>query len=280
MSLSVNTNISAIDAYNNLNATSNAMQQTISELSSGLQIQTAADNASGYVIAQGLDVQANGLGVAINNGQNAISVLQIAEGAMNQQISILQRMNELATQAANAGTANSNSLAADQQEFIALQNQLDQIANSTQFGQTQLLNGSYANQSFQIGAYASSVDQVVVSIATLNTTAMGVSSAGTSAVSIGTSAAALAAMTAVQAAIQQVATTEAGVGAAQNQIQAIIANDTVGQQNVQSAYSTLVDANVAQAMTKFSSQQVLMQSGIAMLSQAQSLPQLLLKLIP
>lgn len=275
MSLSVNTNISAIDAYNNLNATSNAMQQTISELSSGLQIQTAADNASGYVIAQGLDVQANGLGVAINNGQNAISVLQIAEGAMNQQISILQRMNELATQAANAGTANSNSLAADQQEFIALQNQLDQIANSTQFGQTQLLNGSYANQSFQIGAYASSVDQVVVSIATLNTTAMGVSSAGTSAVSIGTSAAALAAMTAVQAAIQQVATTEAGVGAAQNQIQAIIANDTVGQQNVQSAYSTLVDANVAQAMTKFSSQQVLMQSGIAMLSQAQSLPQLL-----
>ncbi|SHE78254.1 flagellin [Ferrithrix thermotolerans DSM 19514] len=277
MSLSVNTNISAIDAYNNLNATSNAMQQTISELSSGLQIQTAADNASGYVISQGLDVQANGLGVAINNGQNGISVLQIAAGAMNQQISILQRMNELATQAANAGTANSGSLAADQQEFQALQNQLDQIANSTQFGQTQLLNGTYSNQSFQIGAYASSFDQVVVSIATLNTTSMGVSSA---AISIGTSSAALSAMVAVQSAIQYVASTEATVGATQNQIQAIIANDTVGQQNVQSAYSTLVDTNVAQAMTKFSSQQVLMQSGIAMLSQAQSLPQLLLKLIP
>jgi flagellin len=277
MSLSVNTNISAIDAYNNLNATSNAMQQTISELSSGLQIQTAADNASGYVISQGLDVQANGLGVAINNGQNGISVLQIAAGAMNQQISILQRMNELATQAANAGTANSGSLAADQQEFQALQNQLDQIANSTQFGQTQLLNGTYSNQSFQIGAYASSFDQVVVSIATLNTTSMGVSSA---AISIGTSSAALSAMVAVQSAIQYVASTEATVGATQNQIQAIIANDTVGQQNVQSAYSTLVDTNVAQAMTKFSSQQVLMQSGIAMLSPAQSLPQLLLKLIP
>ncbi len=277
MSLSVNTNISAIDAYNNLNATSNAMQQTISQLSSGLQIQTAADNASGYVISQGLNVQANGLGVAINNGQNGISVLQIAAGAMNQQISILQRMNELATQAANAGTANSGSLAADQQEFQALQNQLDQIANSTQFGQTQLLNGTYSSQSFQIGAYASSADQVVVSIATLNTSTMGVSS---SAISIGTSSAALVAMSAVQSAIQYVASTEATVGATQNQIQAIIANDTVGQQNVQSAYSTLVDTNVAQAMTKFSSQQVLMQSGIAMLSQAQSLPQLLLKLIP
>ncbi len=280
MSLSVNTNISAIDAYNNLNATSNAMQQTISQLSSGLQIQTAADNASGYVISQGLNVQANGLGVAINNGQNGISVLQIAAGAMNQQISILQRMNELATQAANAGTANSGSLSADQQEFQALQNQLDQIANSTQFGQTQLLNGTYSNQSFQIGAYASAADQVVVSITTLNTTAMGVSAAGTGAISIGTSSAALQAMSAVQNAIQYVASTEATVGATQNQIQAIIANDTVGQQNVQSAYSTLVDTNVAQAMTKFSSQQVLMQSGIAMLSQAQSLPQLLLKLIP
>ncbi len=277
MSLSVNTNISAIDAYNNLNQTSNAMQQTISQLSSGLQIQTAADNASGYVISQGLNVQANGLGVAINNGQNGISVLQIAAGAMNQQISILQRMNELATQAANAGTSNSGSLAADQQEFQALQNQLDQIANSTQFGQTQLLNGTYSNQSFQIGAYASGADQVVVSIATLNTTTMGVSTAS---VSIGTSSAALVAMSAVQSAIQYVASTEATVGATQNQIQAIIANDTVGQQNVQSAYSTLVDTNVAQAMTKFSSQQVLMQSGIAMLSQAQSLPQLLLKLIP
>jgi flagellin len=106
---------------------------------------------------------------------------------------------------------------------------------------------------------------------------MGVSSA---AISIGTSSAALSAMVAVQSAIQYVASTEATVGATQNQIQAIIANDTVGQQNVQSAYSTLVDTNVAQAMTKFSSQQVLMQSGIAMLSQAQSLPQLLLKLIP
>ena len=280
MSLSVNTNISAIDAYNNLNQTSNAMQQTISQLSSGLQIQTAADNASGYVISQGLNVQANGLGVAINNGQNGISVLQIAAGAMNQQISILQRMNELATQAANAGTSNSGSLAADQQEFQALQNQLDQIANSTQFGQTQLLNGTYSNQSFQIGAYATGADQVVVAIATLDTTTMGVSSAGTVSISIGTSSAALSAMSAVQSAIQYVASTEATVGATQNQIQAIIANDTVGQQNVQSAYSTLVDTNVAQAMTKFSSQQVLMQSGIAMLSQAQSLPQLLLKLIP
>jgi flagellin len=229
------------------------------------------------VISQGLQTQANGLGVAVNNGQDAISVLQIATGAMNQQISILQTMNQLATQAANGGANNATSSNADQQEFTALQNQLDQIANSTQFGSTQLLNGTYTGQSFQIGAYASSVDQVVVSIGSLSSGALGVSTASAA---ISTASAAFAAMSLVQAAIAQVASAEAAIGASQNQIQDIISNDTVAQQNVTSANSTLVDTNMAKAMTNFSSQQVLMQAGVAMLSQAQALPQLILKLLP
>jgi flagellin len=277
MSLSVNTNISAIEAYNNLNTTNTAMQTTINQLSSGLKIQTAADNAAGYVISQGLQTQANGLGVAINNGQDAVSVLQIATGAMNQQISILQTMNQLATQAANGGANNKTSNNADQQEFAALQAQLSQIAGSTQFGSTQLLNGTYTGQSFQIGAYATSVDQVVVSIGNLSASSLGV---GTASTNISTASAALSAMASVQAAITKVASAEASVGAVQNQIQDIIANDTVAQQNVTSANSTLVDTNMAKAMTTFSSQQVLMQAGVGMLSQAQSLPQLILKLIP
>jgi flagellin len=277
MSLSVNTNISAIEAYNNLNATNNAMQTSINQLSSGLKIQNASQGAADYVISQGLQTQANGLGVAVNNGQDAISVLQIATGAMNQQISILQTMNQLATQAANGGANNATSSNADQQEFTALQNQLDQIANSTQFGSTQLLNGTYTGQSFQIGAYASSVDQVVVSIGSLSSGALGVSTASAA---ISTASAAFAAMSLVQAAITQVASAEAAIGASQNQIQDIISNDTVAQQNVTSANSTLVDTNMAKAMTNFSSQQVLMQAGVAMLSQAQALPQLILKLLP
>jgi len=275
MSLSVNTNISAIEAYNNLNATNNAMQTSINQLSSGLKIQNASQGAADYVISQGLQTQANGLGVAVNNGQDAISVLQIATGAMNQQISILQTMNQLATQAANAGAQNKTSNGADQQEFLALKNQLDQIANSTQFGSTQLLNGSYQGQSFQIGAYASAVDQVVVTIGSLSSGALGVSTAA-----ISTAALAFDAMSLVQAAITTVASAEAAIGATQNQIQDIISNDTVAQQNVTSANSTLVDTNMAKAMTNFSSQQVLMQAGVAMLSQAQALPQLILKLLP
>jgi flagellin len=276
MSLTVNTNLAAINAYNNLNATSNAMGKSVSELSSGLQIQTAADNASGYVVAQGLETQANGLGVAVTNGQNAISVLQIASGAMNQQISILQRMNQLATTAANGGANSTSSTAADQQEFSALQSQLDQIANSTSFGGKNLLDGTFTG-TFQIGAYSNTVSQINVTIGTLTSSTLGV---GTSAASIGTATAAYNAISLVQAAIASVASVEANVGASQNQIQAIISNDTVGQQNVQSAYSSLVDTNVAQTMTQFSSEQVLTQVGVSMLSQANSMPQLLLKLIP
>ncbi len=277
MTMSVNTNLSAINAYNNLNATSNQMNSTVAELSSGLQIQTAAQDASGYVISQGLNVESSGLGQAIQNGQNGVSVLQIAEGAMNQQVSILQRMNQLATQAANSGAMSSSSYTAVQAEFSQLQSQLDQIASSTSFGTTSLLAGNYTG-TFQIGAYSSTVDQVTVTIAGTSTGAMGVAAAS---VSIGTNAAsAQAAMSAVQAAITYVSSAEAQVAAVQNQIQAVISNDTISQQNVQSAYSTLVDANMAQAMTAYSSQQVLMQAGVAMLGQAQQLPSLILKLIP
>ncbi len=276
MTMSVNTNLSAINAYNNLNSTSNQMNSTVAELSSGLQIQTAAQDASGYVISQGLNVESLGLGQAIQNGQNGVSVLQIAEGAMNQQVSILQRMNQLATQAANSGAMSSSSYTAVQAEFSQLQSQLDQIASSTSFGTTPLLGGTYSG-TFQIGAYANSSDQITVTIAGTSTGAMTLSAAS---VSIGTATAATSAMGAVQAAITYVSSAEAQVAAVQNQIQAVISNDTISQQNVQSAYSTLVDANMAQAMTAYSSQQVLMQAGVAMLGQAQQLPSLILKLIP
>ncbi|KJF17953.1 flagellin N-terminal helical domain-containing protein [Acidithrix ferrooxidans] len=276
MSLSINTNIAAIDAYNNLNNTSNAMSKTISQLSSGLQIQTAADNASGYVIAQDLQAQSNGLNVGITNGQNAIAVLQIADGAMNQQASILQRMNQLATQASNQGAMTSNAYSAVNAEFTSLASQLNQIANSTSFGSaTNTLLTSTQTLTFQLGAFNTGANQVTVG---MNATTLGALSLG--GVSIGSGTAALSAMGAVQAAIDNISSIQGALGAAQNQIQADIANLTVSQQNVQSAHSTLVDTNVAQAMTTFSSQQILMQAGTAMLSQAQQLPNLLLKLIP
>ncbi len=277
MSLSINTNIAAIDAYNNLNSTSNALDKTISQLSSGLQIQTAADNSSGYVIAQDLQAQSNGLNVAISNGQNAISVLQIANGAMNQQVNILQRMNQLAVQASNSGALSSNASNAVNTEFTDLATQLNQIANSTTFGSgSNSLLSTQQVLTFQLGAYAISTDQVAVTLQATTAASLGIAST----LSLGSFASAQLALSAVQGAIDLVATIQASVGASQNQIQADISNLTISQQNVQAAHSSLVDANMAQTMTTFTAQQILMQAGTAMLGQAQQLPSMILKLIP
>jgi flagellin len=275
-SLVVNTNQSAINAFNNLNSTDNAMTKAISELSSGLQIQTAADNPAGYVVAEGLESQANGFTQAISNAQAGVSLIQTASGALNQITSILQTMNQLALSSANGATNDSGSLNANEQEFVALQNQIDQIAGTTSYGTKSLLDGSFSNQSLQVGAFDNSNQQLVLTIGAATTGALGVASTSVSVVS---QASAQAAVSAVQAAISNVASIEANVGATQNQLAVVVANLTVGQQNLQSAYSGLVDVNFAQETTTFSTDQILMQSGISMLSQAQQTPSLVLKLL-
>ncbi len=274
--LLINYNQAAVNSYNALDQTNSALTQIVGQLSSGLQIQSAADNPSGYVIGQYLQEEANGYTQSISNAQNAVSVLQTAQGALGQEASILQTMNTLATQAANGGTQNASTLAANQSEFASLQNELDQIASSTNFGGTALLNGSYTNQTFQVGPYNTSSDQIAISIAASDSTTLGVN---TSAVSIGTATAAEAAMTAVQAAISTVATQAATIGATQNQLTALSANLTTAQENIQSAHANLVDVNVAQATTQFTQLQILEQGGVAVLSQAQQLPSLATKLL-
>ena len=273
-SLVVNSNLQALNAYNNLNQTDSAMTKAISELSSGLQIQTAADNPAGYVIAEGLQSQANGYTQAISNSQNGVSLIQTASGALNQIASILQTMNSLALSSANGATNDTNSLNANQQEFSALASQIDQIANTTSFGTTKLLDGTFSNQTLQVGAFDNSNNVLTLSVSAATTGALSVSG-----LSVASAASAQAAMSAVQAAINTVASSEANVGATQNQLNAIVANLTVGQQNLQAAYSGLVDVNFAQETTTFSTDQILMQSGVAMLSQAQQSPSMVLKLL-
>jgi flagellin len=275
-SLVVNTNQSAINAFNNLNSTDTAMSKAISELSSGLQIQTAADNPAGYVVAEGLESQANGFTQAISNAQAGVSLIQTASGALNQITSILQTMNQLALSSANGATNDTGSVNANEQEFVALQNQIDQIATTTSYGTKALLDGSFSNQSLQVGAFDNSNQQLVLTIGAATTGALSVSS---TAVSVASQASAQAAVSAVQAAISSVASIEANVGATQNQLAVVVANLTVGQQNLQSAYSGLVDVNFAQETTTFTTDQILMQSGVSMLSQAQQTPSLVLKLL-
>src|SRR6202142_2439662 len=262
----INDNSTAVEAYNNLDATSDALSSAVNKLSSGLQIQTAADDPAGYLVGQYLQEESNGYGQSISNAQDAVSVLQTAQGALNQEASVLQTMNTLATEAANGGVQDASTSAAAQSEFASLQAELDQIATSTTYGTTPLLGGTYSGETFQVGPYDSANDQVVVTIAAATSTALAVNttavSIGTVApaeaamtavqtplstgVSIGTVAAAEAAMTAVQTAISTVASQAAGVGATQNQIQALASNLTTAQQNIESAHANRVAVNGAQ----------------------------------
>ncbi len=275
-SLVVNTNLDAINAYNNLNATNLSLSKTIAQLSSGLAIQTAADNPAGYQIAQNFTYEINGAQQAVSNVQNGVSLVQTADGALNQIASILQTMDQLAAANSSGGTTDPASVAANQQEFVDLQNEIQQIATTTTFGTQNLLNGSFSNEVVQVGAFATAADQITFGISAATIGALGVA---TSTTSIGTVSAALSALASVQAAISTVASMAAGVGAFQNELQGIAANLTVMNQNLTAAKSQLVDVNFAQATTQFSTEQILMQSGTAMLSQAQQQPALVLKLL-
>ncbi len=274
--LYINDNSTAVEAYDNLDMTSDALASAVGKLSSGLQIQTAADDPADYLVGQYLQEESNGYGQAINNAQDAVSVLQTAQGALGQEASVLQTMNTLATEAANGGVQDASTSAAAQAEFSSLQAELDQIASSTTYGTTPLLGGTYAGETFQVGPYNSASDQVVITIAAATSTALGVNAG---AVSVGTVGGAEAAMTAVQAAIATVASQAANVGATQNQIQALASNLSTAQQNIESAHANLVDVNVASETATFTSEQILEQSGVAVLAQAEQLPSLALKLL-
>ena len=137
--LYINDNSTAVEAYNNLDATSDMLASAVTKLSSGLKIQTAADDPAGYLVGQYLQEESNGYGQAISNAQDAVSVLQTAQGALNQEASVLQTMNTLANQAANGGVQDASTSAAVEAEFSSLQSELDQIASSTTYGTTPLL---------------------------------------------------------------------------------------------------------------------------------------------
>lgn len=272
MSITVNFNAGATKAYDILNQTNDSLNKTIGELSSGLTIQTAADGPAGYVSAGLLGDQAAGYGVDITNAQNGVSMLQTAQSALNQVTGIIQQMQQLAYSSANSGTTDSAAMAANQQEFTALQGDLNQISNTTKFGSQVLLSGSYSG-TFQVGTGTSSYSQLGISIATASTAA-GLS---LSTSSVATQSDATAAITSLSSALNTVDNIQAYLGAQQNKLTDIVSNLTVGQENLQSAQASIVDTNFAQASTKLATQQILEQTGASMLAQAQQGPQLVLK---
>jgi flagellin len=286
MGMYVQTNVAAMNAYNNLSITQASAQTSLQRLSSGFRINSAADDAAGLAISEGLRSQTGGLQVAVRNAQDAISVVQTAEGSLSESTAILQRMRDLAVQASNSGSMSSASQADAQTEFGQLQKELDRIAGTTNFNGLNVLDGTYQG-SFQVGANAGGANVVGVDLTSANIStwtggaATGVSSTGLglSTASVSSFASAQSAIAQVDTAIQSVSTIRANLGAYQNRFQHTINNLNVAVQNLSASESRIRDTDMASEMSNFTKAQILQQAGVAMLAQANQMPQAILKLL-
>ena len=267
MSLRVNTNIAAMNAYRNLTVNEGNLGKSLEKLSSGFRINRAADDAAGLVNSESLRSQVGGLKVASRNAQDGISVAQTAEGALNEVTSILQRMRDLSVQRANTGGNSATAVSAIDQEYSALASEVGRIGTSTTFNGNTLLSGSYSG-SFQVGANAGET-------VTLDLSGAGANLASVAA-GLGTTASNLAS---VDAAITNVSTARGGLGAFQNRLEHTIANLGVATENLSASESRIRDTDMAQEMTSFSKNQILSQAGTAMLAQANQSSQGVLSLL-
>jgi flagellin len=282
MSLRVNTNVTAFNAYRNLTATDSAVSSSLQKLSSGSRINSAADDASGLVISQNIKAQIGGISQAVSNAQDGISVVQTAEGALTEVASMLQRMRDLSVQAANSGANGGYSgtaVAAANAEVAQLQAAIDQISSTTQFNGTHLLDGSAGTLTFQVGA--NSGETLAVSLKSMDSASLGTTGGGNvGSIDLTSSASAASdAIKTLDAAISDVSTFRGTLGATQNRLQHVVANLSVTQENLSASESRIADTDMASEMTNFSKQQILMQAGTSMLAQANSAPQAVLSLL-
>jgi len=306
----INHNISALFSYNRLTSTQNAMDKNMERLSSGFRINRAADDAAGLAISEKMRAQIAGLNQAVANAQDAISLVQTAEGALNETHSILQRMRELANKASN-GVYGQDDRDKIQAELVQLKDELNRIASQTEFNQKTLLNGAFTGStataasaaalSFHIGANANQT--IKVNISTMSASALGaveiVTQVGTGgsgtaimgtamstsvAAAIGTAGDTLTVTKAealidiLDNAISQVSLQRSNLGAVQNRLDHTINNLTAASENLTSAESRIRDADMAQEMVEFTKNQILTQAGTAMLAQANMKPQTILQL--
>ncbi len=270
MSLSLITNIGALTASNALTNNQTALQQSISQLSSGKRIVSAQDDPAGLSIAMETQGLLGSLGQASSNTNNAQSYLQTADGALSNIGNLLQTAQQLATQAAD-GSFNGSQLTAIDGQYQGVLSSINQIANGSQFNGISLFSGTPTT--FQVGATNTANDQLSVTINKADTTTLAIN--GTA---LTTQAGAQAALTSVTTALATVAGDRGGLGASEQQLTAIGQNLQSTSANLTSALSAIQDANVAQTYATFSKQTVLQQAGVQVLKQADQTPQQLLAL--
>ena len=265
----INTNIPSLNAQRNLTTSQGSLNSALQRLSSGLRINSAKDDAAGLAIAEKMNAQSRGMTVAMRNANDGISAAQTAEAGISVVSGHLQRMRELAVQAASGQYDSVNRGALDK-EFQQLKSEITRALDATQFNGKKLLDGSFSSINFQIGSTTSSESQIAVSISSVGTSTLG---------SISDVAAATAAMGALDTAITDLNTARADLGAIQNRFEGVLSQLSAAQENTEAARSRIMDTDYASETAKLARAQILQQAGTAMLAQANALPQNVLSLL-
>ncbi len=290
MSLVINHNLMAMNAARNLGVSYNNLSTSVARLSSGLRINSAADDAAGLAVREMMRTDIQVLNQGVRNANDAMSLIQTADGALSVTDEKLTRMKELAEQAATGTYTGAQRLIMDS-EYQAMASEITRIAMATDFNGVKLLNGSLSgsaldgSQQMKIHfgtGNSSAEDYYYIKIGNATASALGVgnsATAGKAGYTISTQSAAQNALEALDTAITSKDNIRANLGALSNRLSNTVSNLTIQAQNLQAAESQISDVDVATEMTEFTKNQILVQSAVAMLAQANSLPQLALKLI-
>ena len=275
MTLSVVTNLSSIRAQRNLNKATTSLSGHIEKLSSGLRINRASDDAARSAISTQMAANLTGLKQAERNSNDAISMIQTAEGGMNEVSGIVTRMRELSVQAANSGTMDTTERGYLDQEFQLLESELNRIVEVTEYSGVKLINGDHSGGvSFPVGFSNSANDRISVSISSVSGTTLGLHDE-----SLTSATGASAAITALDAALQSVSTARASLGATQNRLGMTISNLGSMYENTADSLSRLRDVDVAEETAAFTRTQILTEAATSVLASANTIPQSALKLL-
>ncbi|MET0286564.1 MAG: flagellin [Polyangiales bacterium] len=282
MALSILTNTASLDAQRNLSKTGKALQSNFAKLSSGQRINSAGDDAAGLAISERMKSQIRSMSQAERNANDGMSLLQTAEGAMNENSGILTRMRELAMQSAN-GTLGDDERDALNTEFGQLREEIDRIADVTEFNGTKLLDGSNTDGfKFQVGIGNTDADTITSKMVSMTSTKYGADGLDLSALDIGKTGGqdgAQAALEQLDKAIAATSSSRASLGATQNRLTVTVSNLQSANVNLSAANSRIRDVDVAEESASMTRNNVLSQAGMAVLAQANQLPSSALSLL-
>lgn len=270
MGLRINTNVQALNASRTLSRSTNDLNKTLERLSSGLRINRASDDAAGLAIAEGFRSIVKGTQVAQRNAQDGVSLVQTAEGALSENTNILQRVRELAVQAANGTQSDANraTLDAEVQQLLA---QIDDIAEDTEFNGIRVLS---AAQTITLQAGPQAGQTLEISVTGAKTNDLGINS-----VSVSSAAGAVSAISTIDAALKSVNNLRSTLGAQQNRLEFTINTLAIQEENSAASESSIRDADIARETIRFTRNQILVLAGTSILAQANVVPQTALQLL-